>query len=176
MVKTNIALLGFMGTGKTSVSKALAKKLGIEYIETDRLIENRVGKPIAQIFKEDGEATFRELETTIIKEIAERDNVIISCGGGIVLNNENTITLKKKAIIVLLTASPEVIWERISKTNERPLLDIPNKLERIQMLLDFRDPLYQSAADLVIDTDLLTVDEVTNIIIEEISKSTNYRK
>ncbi len=168
-MKTSIALIGFMGTGKTAVGKALVEKLGKEFIEMDSLIEQKAGKTIPEIFKQDGEIAFRELEIEVTKEISKRKNVVIACGGGVVLNKINIDRLRKECIIVYLTASPRVILKRTSSDeNERPLLKRPNKALHIQELLRFRKPFYQRATDIEIDTSKLDIDSVVEEIISKL--------
>lgn len=169
-MKSNIALIGFMGTGKTTVGKLLAEKLGKRFIETDELIAKRVGKSIPKIFEEDGETRFREVERELIKEVAEMKNVVISCGGGVVLNRTNIERLKINVVLVLLTTSPEAILKRTSNDNGRPLLNTPSRLEEIKELLRFRKSFYNSAADFMIDTTNLEIDEVVDKIINQVSK------
>ena len=112
-MKTSIALIGFMGAGKTVVGKALAEKLGRKFIELDSLIEEKAGKSIPEIFRQDDEVVFRELEIEVTKDVADSKNQVIACGGGIVLNKINIDRLKKESVIVCLTASPKVIRNAI---------------------------------------------------------------
>jgi len=121
-MKNSIALIGFMGTGKTAVGRLLADKLGKRFVETDELVAKRAGKSISEIFEQGGEGFFRELEHDVIKDVAELENLVISCGGGAVLNKANVNRLKKNCVVILLTASPEVIQERTSNESGRPLL------------------------------------------------------
>ena len=121
-MKTNVALIGFMGTGKTAVGRALARKLKKKFIELDPMIEQKAGKTIPEIFKEDGEIAFRELEIAVTKEAAGEKHAVIACGGGVVLNKINTDRLRTEGITVYLTASPEAILRRTSRDHEeRPL-------------------------------------------------------
>ena len=172
MRKNSIALIGFMATGKTSVGRILADQFGkgYKFIEMDDLIVEKAGKSIPEIFKDDGEIRFRELEMAVCKDVSKLKKVVISCGGGVVLNQTNVDRLRKSAIIVLLTASPETILERVSRTNKRPLLKVPNKLEKIKGILKERKSLYKSAADIIVETDTLSVEEVSERIIEEMYK------
>ncbi len=163
MIDGNIALIGFMGTGKTTIGRLLAKKLQKEFIETDDLIENRARKTIPRIFKEDGESKFRELETEAIREAAEVEGSVISCGGGAVLNKINVDRLREKAAIILLEASPEEVFRRTSG-GERPLL-AGDRLKKIKLLLKKREPFYSDAADYRIDTTELDVEAVLDKIL-----------
>jgi len=170
-MKTSIALIGFMGTGKTAVGRALAGKLGKEFIELDPLIEQKAGKTIPEIFREDGEIAFRELEIEVTKEVSQKKNAVIACGGGVILNKINIDRLKKEAVIVYLTTSPEVILKRTSNdAEERPLLKVANPARAIQELLTFREPFYQRAADIAIDTSRLDIDSAADQIIARIKE------
>jgi len=170
-MKSSIALIGFMGTGKTAVGKALAERLGKEFIELDALIEKKAGKPIPEIFAQDGEIAFRELEIAAARAVAWRKNVVVACGGGIVLNRINIDRLKQECVIVYLTATPGVIWRRVSRGDGgRPLLDVDNPRLRIQEMLKFRKPLYEHAADIAVDTSKLDVDSVVEEIIKRLKE------
>jgi shikimate kinase len=171
-MKTSIALIGFMGTGKTVVGKALAEKLGKEFIELDALIERKAGKTIPEIFQQDGEIAFRELEIEAAGEVSQKRNAVIACGGGVVLNKINIDRLKQECMIVYLTASPEVIMKRTSSDrNERPLLEGTDKASEVRRLLQFRKPFYERAAGITIDTSKLDVDSVVTRIIEKVKEN-----
>lgn len=170
-MKTSIALIGFMGTGKTAVGKALAEKLGKEFFELDLLIEKKSGKTIPAIFKEDGEISFREFEIEVVKEVSQQRNAVIACGGGVILNKINIDRLRKEAVIVYLTASPRVILRRISRdTDERPLLAVANPALTIKDLLRFRRPFYERAADVTVNTSGLDIDSVVRQITAKIKE------
>ena len=170
-MKTSIALIGFMGTGKTAVGKALAEKLGKEFLELDPLIEQKAGKTIPEIFKEDGEIAFRELEIEVTKEVSKKKNAVIACGGGVVLNKINIDRLKKEAIIVYLTASPRVILKRtLNDAEERPLLKVANPALTIRELLRFRKPFYKRASDITINTSKPDINSVVEEIIDKIKE------
>ncbi len=113
-MKTNIALIGFMGTGKTAVGRVLAKKLGRKFLELDSLIEQKAGKSIPEIFQQDGEIAFRELEIEVTKKVAGQQNAVIACGGGVVLNQINIDRLRAEGRVVYLTASPRAILKRVA--------------------------------------------------------------
>lgn len=170
-MKTNIALIGFMGVGKTAVGKVLAKELDRMFIELDALIEQRAGKTIREIFVHHGEMAFRELEIEVTKEVSEGKNVVIACGGGIVLNQVNIDRLRQKSIIVYLTASPAVILKRILPDGrQRPLLQGANPSLAVQELLRFRRPLYERAADITVNTSKIDVGAVVKRIVEKIKE------
>jgi len=165
MNKKNIYLVGFMGTGKTTVGKILAKKLKKEFVEMDEEIEKREGKKIVDIFRLFGEPYFRKVEKEVLKEIASCFNLVVSCGGGVIVDEENLKILKKTGIIICLKATPSVIYERTKKTKERPLLNVSNPLKKIKELLARRAPFY-AKADYFVDTSTLTPEEVSEEIIK----------
>jgi len=168
-MKSSIALIGFMATGKTAVGTALAKRLNKQFVELDRDIEGKAGKSIPEIFEQDGEIRFRELEIEITKETAGKRDLVIACGGGVVLNWINIARLKLEATIIYLTASPDVVMKRALHDGEtRPLLSVPDKENKVRELLDFRRPFYERAADITVDTSELGIDEVVNKIIEKL--------
>ena len=171
-MKTSVALIGFMGVGKTAVGTMLARKLSREFVELDSLIERRAEKSIPAMFKQNGEIAFRELEIEVAKEVAGNKNLVVACGGGVVLNKINIDRLRKESIIVYLTASTEVIIKRVSCGDEtRPLLDVTDKVSEIQELLKFRKPFYERAADLKINTSKLCIEAVAEQIIRKLKKN-----
>jgi len=145
----NIALVGFMGSGKSLVSKELAKRWNRKIISTDRLIEEKDGRPINEIFNSSGEESFRKLENDVVFSIKPNMDVIIDCGGGVVLNQENMAHLKQIAVLIYLSASADKIYENIKiqegHGRKRPLLQVENPKERIVELMAKRLPLYQQA-------------------------------
>ncbi|MDP2729926.1 MAG: shikimate kinase [Dehalococcoidales bacterium] len=174
-MKTNIALVGFMGTGKTAVGQALAKKLNRKFIELDWLIEQESGKSIPEIFRQGGEIAFRELEIEATKKIAGEKKVIIACGGGVILNKINIDRLRESSRTVYLTASPGVILKRILKeVGQRPLLEVDNPARTIRELLKFREPFYERAADVTINTSKLDIDAVVEQIIEKLKEDESF--
>jgi shikimate kinase len=175
-MKTSIALVGFMGTGKTAVGKALAEKLAREFIELDPLIEQMAGKTIPEIFKDDGEIAFRELEIAVCKEAASRKNAVIACGGGIVLNKINIDRLREGAVIVYLTASPDTILERtLNDDEERPLLKVTDPARTVKELMEFRRPFYERAAEITIDTSQMDIESVASKIINRLKEDEDFR-
>jgi len=174
-MKSSIALIGFMGVGKTAVGKALADKLGKEFVELDSQIEQKAGKSITQIFEQDGEIAFRELEIESVKQVSEKKNTVIACGGGVVLNKINIDRLRENARIVYLVASPQIILKRILKGGEkRPLVNVSDKAVTIRELLKFRKPFYERAADITINTSNLSVNSVVKQIISRLREDEGF--
>jgi len=133
------------------------------------LIELKAGKTIPEIFQQGGEVAFRELEIGVTKEVSEKKNAVIACGGGVVLNKINIDRLKEECLIVYLTASPRVILKRTSgDKNDRPLLKVVDRASEIQRLLKFRKPFYERAADITINTSKLDINSVVEQIIGEV--------
>jgi shikimate kinase len=161
----NIILFGFMGTGKTSVGKALAKKLRMEFVDMDDLIEAREKTTISTIFEKKGEQYFRRIESDVVKDIAKGAGFIVATGGGVVLNHENVKTLEATGIGICLNASPETIHARVKYERHRPLIAVENPLERIRQLLEYRQPYYAKVSHQV-DTDWLTIDEIVEEVLE----------
>ncbi len=163
----NIVLTGFMGTGKTAVGRELARILSMKLVDVDTEIEESEQTTINEIFGQFGEPGFREIETAMIKKIAAGMNLIISTGGGAVLKQENMDILRENGVIVCLTASPETILRRTGTSNDRPLLQVENPLDKINQLLNFRRPFYEKA-DIMIDTENKTPLRIAEEIIEKI--------
>ncbi|MGN0384098.1 MAG: type I 3-dehydroquinate dehydratase [Eubacterium sp.] len=163
----NIVMIGFMGTGKTTVSDALNAITGLEEIDTDLYIEDKCKMKIADIFSRYGEEYFRTCETQAIQEIMHKKNAIVSCGGGAVLRNENVQMIKQYGKLVLLTATPETIYERVRHSNSRPLLNNDMSIENISRLMEGRKERYNEVADIVVSTDNKNVVEICLEILEQ---------
>ena len=171
LMKTNLALIGFMGTGKTAVGRLLAGRLGLSFIEMDAIIEMKAGKTIPAIFERGGETEFRELEIAAAAEAARKSRAVIACGGGIVLNRINIDHLHDTSIIVCLTASPAVILKRVSRqVGQRPLLEVDDPARTIRDLLKFRKPLYEQAADITVNTSRLSMEAVVDTIVKQLEE------
>ncbi len=169
-MKRNIYLIGFMGTGKSTVSGSLARLLGYEEIDTDACISIQQNKSIAEIFESQGETAFRDLETALLKKLAEEEQKIISCGGGMALREENAAFMRQSGIVVLLTAEPETIFERVSRDQGRPVLNGNMNVEYIRRLLAQRAPYYQAAKELEAVTDGRSPQEIAEEIVKEMKK------
>lgn len=165
-MKDNIILIGFMGCGKSTVGKILAKKMKYTFLDTDQMIENSQHMSIYKIFQENGEDYFRQMETTTINEMIESTKKsIISTGGGLPLREENSKALQKLGFIVYLSVKKETVLNRLKGDAKRPLLAGDHVDERIERMLTYRDPIYQLAAHLKIDTDYISVEKVVEEII-----------
>lgn len=171
-MKHNIYLVGFMGTGKSTVSHILAKSLGFEEIDTDVEIVRQQGRSIKDIFAVEGEEFFRSLETELLKQLQGRREQVVSCGGGMVLRKENISLMKENGIVVLLTAEPETIFSRVGRNSGRPLLDGKMDVGYIRDLLEQRRPFYEEAGELVVKTDGRSPEEIS----EEIKKMDFFEK
>ncbi|WP_227765928.1 shikimate kinase [Zhaonella formicivorans] len=164
-MKSNIVLIGFMGTGKSSIGRQLAKVLQKDFIDTDQEIERLTGLTIPRIFAKHGEVRFRSEEKLMVKKVAKRENCVISTGGGVVLAPENVAELKKNGILICLSASPETILARIGRGSNRPLLRKKKSIEEIRRLLEDREPYYR-CADFYIDTTGLQTSEIIEKIVQ----------
>ncbi len=149
----NIYLIGFMGAGKTSVARALSAASGMDMIEMDQRIEQEAGMPITEIFAKYGEEYFRDLETELVRTLAGESELVVSCGGGSVLREENAARMKESGHIVLLTASPETIFERVRYSTNRPVLNGNMNIDYIRGLMEKRRERYETVADLMVPTD-----------------------
>ena len=162
----NIALIGFMGTGKTSVGRLVADQLHFDFLDTDDVIETRQGRTIADIFQTDGEKSFRALEQQLVGDLALRAKTVIATGGGLPTQSGNLAGLKTHALIVCLWASPEKIWERVRNQTHRPLLHDPDPQMKIRELLAAREPFYKQA-DVLLNTELRSVREVAQQVVHQ---------
>lgn len=169
MRRKNIILTGFMGSGKTSVGLRLSYRLRMPVEDTDKLIERRAGCSVAEIFAEKGEDWFRERETELLRELPDRkQGRIYSLGGGTPVRPGNRELLRQLGKVVYLRVRPETVYERLKGDDTRPLLQYTDPLGRIRQLMESRREAYESAAHLVLDTDDMSVDEITEKIAEEI--------
>jgi len=172
----NIVLIGFRGTGKSTVGRLLAKRLERDFIDSDKHIEGSTEKTVKSIFEEDGEEGFRKIEADVIAELSKEDNKVISAGGGAVLREKNVKNLKGNGFLVLLEATPEIIHNRITQdkktTQQRPSLTDKKPLDEIKHLIAEREPAYKSAADFTINTSYVSCEDIVNEIITIVNKTT----
>lgn len=164
----NIVLIGFMGAGKTTISDYLSTMFDMRLVEMDQEIAEREEMSIPDIFATYGEEYFRSRETELLRELQTQNNCIISCGGGAALRQENVVEMKKNGRVVLLTASPEVVYERVKDSNDRPLLKGNNNVEFIAELMEKRREKYEAAADIVICTDHKSILQICEEIITKL--------
>lgn len=165
----NIFLIGFMGVGKSTVSDYLSKILASPQVEMDQVIVKKEQMSINKIFEEYGEEYFRNCETNLLIELQKRNNQIVSCGGGVAMREINVQEMKKNGRVVLLTASPETILERVKDSDERPLLRGRKNTEYISELMEIRRPKYSAAADVIVDTDNKSVEEIAEEIVAKLT-------
>lgn len=152
-MKDNIALIGFMGSGKTTIGKILAKYLDMKFIDIDKLISVREKKTVVEIFEEYGEQYFRELERKIVFEESLNNNIVIATGGGVILDNENIKNLSETSFIVFLDCTIDCIYERVKNNKKRPLLNVENLFEKLEQLYKKREFLYRISCDYIIKID-----------------------
>ena len=164
----NLFLIGFMGAGKSSVSAGLGRMLGREVIEMDEWIAAQEGMSIPELFAQKGEPYFRACETALLKSFAQGAPRIVSCGGGVPLREENVAAMRESGTVVLLTASPEVILERVKDSDERPLLQGHKDVPYIAALMEQRRPRYEAAADITVDTSRLNIEEVCRQVLRQV--------
>jgi shikimate kinase len=162
----NLALVGFMGTGKSSVGRLAAEQLRFAFIDTDELIENEVGQSIQEIFAQQGEAAFRKYERDVVNALSTRRNTVIATGGGLVADPANLASLKSHALVVCLWASPETIWERVRAQSHRPLLQTPDASAKIRELLERREPAYRQA-DVLVHTGFRSAKEAAQQVLHQ---------
>ena len=163
----NIILIGFMGSGKTTIGKALEEKTDMTFVDTDELIEAYEGCKISDIFADKGETYFRRLENETLKKLlVSTDSKIISTGGGIITNQENIALLKQLGKVFYLRIKPETVVARLEGDKTRPLLRGEDKLVKVEQLMAYRKKLYEMAADKTIDADDLSVNEIVDRILE----------
>lgn len=141
----NLALVGFMGTGKSTIGRLVAEQIQFGFVDTDSLIEERIGRSISNIFAAEGEAAFRQYEKQALEGLARQRHLVIAAGGGLVVDPANMASLKAHALVIWLVASPETIWERVQTQTHRPLLQGPDPLAKIRALLQAREPAYRQA-------------------------------
>lgn len=169
MEKKHIFLIGFMGTGKSTIAGDLSRRLERNQMEMDEYIVREQGMSINDIFEKYGESYFRELETDLLKNLKDEERMIVSCGGGAATRSENVAHMKECGRIILLTASPETIYDRVKGSCDRPILNGNMSVEFIGSLMEKRREAYETAADIIIETDGKTIRQISEEIIWKIS-------
>lgn len=162
--KPNLYLVGFMGAGKSVIGRRVARELGYRFLDSDHVIEKKQGKRIPEIFEESGEAYFRQLERAFIESGHPDTGCVISCGGGLVVQDGMKERLKEKGVVICLFASVESIIERTARNKNRPLLNVPDPAAKVRALLKEREPIYM-AAGTCITTDGRSIPEVTRHMV-----------
>lgn len=161
-----LVLIGYMGAGKSTVGQALAKRMQVLFWDLDAYIEEKQKRSISEIFAQDGEESFRQLETKYLKELLEREeDGVLSAGGGLPLRKENRELLKKAGYTVYLLVSKETVLERLKEDGSRPLLQVADRKARIEEMLQIRHPIYLEAANISIVTDGRTIEEIVEEIL-----------
>ena len=166
----NLFLTGMMGSGKSATGKVLASFLNLEFADMDTEIEKREKRAIPEIFATAGEAYFRYVESEVLKDLCRRENHVFATGGGIILNEENVLCMRKSGMIILLKASAETLWQRLRYSKDRPLLNKPDPFGAIQQILNDREDLYQKACDLSVSTDGKIAEDVATEIRDILTK------
>lgn len=166
----NVILIGMMGSGKTTVGRLLAERTGREFIDLDAMIESRVGKRIVDIFSDQGEEGFRDLETATLHDVVGATHAVIATGGGVVIRPENRRVLQQLGLVVWLDAPPDVLLKRIGDDESRPMLHGQNPQKRIERLLSERRGFYADASNIHLDTSELTPDEIASRVSQELGK------
>jgi shikimate kinase len=162
----NLTLIGFMGTGKSTVGRLVADALRFTFLDTDDVIQARAGATVQEIFQHHGEPGFREWECRIVEELTRRNKTVIATGGGLPANEANLASLKGHSLVVCLWSSPEKIWQRVKDQSHRPLLNNPDPLAKITELLKIRGPYYRQA-DVLVNTEFRSLHEVTQQVIHQ---------
>lgn len=165
----NIVLIGFMGAGKSTVSEYLSRKYNMDTVEMDQIIAEREKMSISDIFSVHGEEYFRDLETKLLIEMQAKTNTVISCGGGVPMREKNVKEMKKNGCVVLLTATPETILERVKDNHDRPLLEGNKTVSYISELMEKRREKYEAAADLIIETDGKSAQEICEELVQKMA-------
>jgi len=151
--KENISLIGFMGSGKTTIGKLLAERTGYLFIDLDRIIELSESKTVNEIFTCSGEEYFREIESKIIKKVYFNNKCVFACGGGVILRGENMKLIRKNSTVFYLEISPREALNRLKGTSDRPLLQTSDKLKNVNALLESRNSMYEKYSDIIIQND-----------------------
>jgi len=173
-LNNNIILIGYMGSGKTTLGKKLSYRERIAFLDTDRMIEQKQGKTVSEIFDEAGENAFRQMETECLKKIADySDRYIISVGGGLPLKEENRKLLKKLGTVFYLRARPDTIYGRLKNDTTRPLLRGDDPEGKISTMIGIRGPVYEAAADVIVDVDEKGYETIIREIIEGVKRYGN---
>ena len=171
MQKGRIFLVGMMGAGKTTLGRALAQRLELEFIDTDRILVERTGVPVATIFEFEGEDGFRRRECAVLAEVAERDGVVVATGGGAVLAEENRRVMRAHGTVVYIRARLESLWERTRHDGTRPLLKTEDPRGTLARLLTEREPLYREVAHVIVETGAQSASSLVGRVVSALRKA-----
>lgn len=163
-----IACVGLPGSGKSTIGRQLARRLGVKFVDSDQVIEQRLGCSIREFFEREGESAFRDLEQTFIDELTQNDACVLSTGGGSVLRAANREHLHQRTWTMYLHSAPEEVFRRLRHDQTRPLLQVPDPLARLRELYEVRDPLYRETAHFVIETGRPSVSTLVNTILMQL--------
>ncbi|MES2685816.1 MAG: shikimate kinase [Pseudomonadota bacterium] len=164
----HVAFVGLPGSGKSTVGRQLARRLGRPFVDTDHLIEKRIGLSIREFFEREGEEPFRDLEQAVIDEVTGGEPCVLSTGGGAVLRQANREHLKRRSHAIYLHSSPEDVFRRLRHDQNRPLLQVADPLARLRDLYAVRDPLYRESARLVVETGRPSVPALVHLIADQL--------
>ena len=165
MARGNIFLVGMPGAGKTTLGRTLAQRLRMRFVDTDRIMVERTGVPVATIFEIEGEEGFRKRESAALAEVAESDSQVVATGGGSILAGANRELMRRRGTVIYLRAQVEALWERTRHDSSRPLLKTPDPRATLATLLEDRDPLYREAAHLIVDTGAQSAATLVNRVL-----------
>ena len=166
----NLILVGMMGSGKTTMGRTLSRHLGMTFVDSDEEVQKRTGVTIPHIFDIEGEAGFRQRESTVIRDLAIRDNMVLATGGGAVISEQNREVLQQTGIVIYLKASVHDLWQRTRHDRNRPLLQTADPRAKLTELHRQRDPLYQQVADIVIQSGKQSAHALMLHLVDEIEK------
>lgn len=171
MARSNIFLVGMMGAGKTTLGRSLALRLRMRFVDTDRVMIERTGVPVATIFEIEGEDGFRKRESMVLAEVAAEDSQVVATGGGSVLAQENREVMRRHGTVIYLRAQVDALWERTRHDTARPLLRTPDPRATLASLLEKRDPLYREAAHIIVDTGAQSAATLVNRVLATLRRS-----
>ncbi|MEO8206525.1 MAG: shikimate kinase [Chthoniobacterales bacterium] len=167
---SNIILIGFMGSGKSSIGRRIASLNGFRFTDTDDLVVEKAGMPITEIFSKYGEEHFRDLETEVLQGLESSTGIVLATGGGLALREQNRPLLKRVGRVVWLDAAPDTLFERVSRNNRRPLLQTDNPRETFDTLLAFRNSIYEALCDIRIDSTTLNHERTAHAVLDSLAK------
>lgn len=168
--KQNIFLIGPMGAGKTTMGRQIAKRLNMDFEDSDHAIESHTGVDIPLIFEKEGEAGFRKRETAIIDELTQKSHLVLATGGGAVLVEENRQYLKNRGTVIYLHSDIKYLLERVGHDKNRPLLQTPDPAATLSEIMKVREPLYRETADIIINTGQQSIRAVINVMLDKLRK------